>query len=88
MNVKFYKNEITSFLGHNGAGKTTTIQMLTGLLRVTSGNAYVCGHSIVREMQHIRKIISVCPQENILWDHMTCCEHVSLWFGIRGLRSR
>ena len=26
LSVKFYKNEISSFLGHNGAGKSTTMQ--------------------------------------------------------------
>jgi ATP-binding cassette subfamily A (ABC1) protein 1 len=31
LNLKFYKNQITSFLGHNGAGKTTTMSMLTGV---------------------------------------------------------
>lgn len=25
LNLKFYENQITSFLGHNGAGKTTTM---------------------------------------------------------------
>ena len=30
--------EIFAFLGPNGAGKTTTIQMLTTLLRPTSGS--------------------------------------------------
>ena len=25
LNVNFYENQITSFLGHNGAGKTTTM---------------------------------------------------------------
>lgn len=25
LNLNFYENQITSFLGHNGAGKTTTM---------------------------------------------------------------
>ena len=25
LNINFYENQITSFLGHNGAGKTTTM---------------------------------------------------------------
>ena len=25
LNLDFYENQITSFLGHNGAGKTTTM---------------------------------------------------------------
>ena len=35
--------EIFAFLGPNGAGKTTTIQMLTTLLRPTSGTISVDG---------------------------------------------
>lgn len=25
LNITFYENQITAFLGHNGAGKTTTL---------------------------------------------------------------
>jgi len=32
-------------------------------------------------------MISVCPQENVLWDHLTCEEHVLLWIGMKGLRT-
>jgi ABC-type multidrug transport system ATPase subunit len=35
--------EIFAFLGPNGAGKTTTIQMLTTLLRPTSGSIAIDG---------------------------------------------
>ena len=37
------KGEIFAFLGPNGAGKTTTIQMLTTLLRPTSGSMTLDG---------------------------------------------
>lgn len=33
LSVKFYKNEISAFLGHNGAGKSTTMHLLTGWLK-------------------------------------------------------
>lgn len=35
-----------SLLGHNGAGKTTTINVLTGALLPTEGDALICGHSV------------------------------------------
>jgi ABC-2 type transport system ATP-binding protein len=38
--------EIYAFLGLNGAGKTTTIRLLLGMVRPTSGEAYVLGARI------------------------------------------
>ena len=37
---------ICAFMGPNGAGKSTTVNMLTGLLSPTSGDATVAGLSI------------------------------------------
>ncbi|NLM30509.1 MAG: ATP-binding cassette domain-containing protein, partial [Methanomicrobiales archaeon] len=41
------EGETFGFLGPNGAGKTTTIRMLTGMTRITSGQALIHGHDIV-----------------------------------------
>ncbi|MEM3952225.1 MAG: ATP-binding cassette domain-containing protein, partial [Nitrososphaerota archaeon] len=43
------EGEIFGFLGPNGAGKTTTINMLTTVLKPTSGTAYVMGYDIVKQ---------------------------------------
>lgn len=42
---------IFGFIGPNGAGKSTTIKMITGLTNITSGEIYICGHSIKKEFE-------------------------------------
>lgn len=49
------KGELFALLGVNGAGKTTTIRMLSGLSRLTEGDAYIMGHSIISELSEVKK---------------------------------
>ncbi|MHA1245472.1 MAG: ABC transporter ATP-binding protein, partial [Candidatus Heimdallarchaeota archaeon] len=51
--------------------KTTTISMLTGTLRPTEGTATVGGYDIKSEMQKIKEMISVCPQEPAVYKFLS-----------------
>ena len=55
LNLTVQEGEIFAFLGVNGAGKTTTIRMLTGLTSPTSGDATVLGHSILTEIDEVKR---------------------------------
>src|SRR5690348_13492642 len=55
--------EIFGFLGPNGAGKSTTVRMLTTLLTITSGSAWVAGVDVVADPSETRKRIGVALQE-------------------------
>jgi ABC-2 type transport system ATP-binding protein len=55
--------EIFGFLGPNGAGKSTTVKMLTTLLSITAGTAYVAGLDVTREPDAVRQRIGVALQE-------------------------
>ena len=57
------QGELYGLLGVNGAGKSTTIKMLSCLLPPTAGDCLLNGHSIVKNTQEVKKIISVSPQE-------------------------
>lgn len=62
--------EVVGFLGPNGAGKTTTLEMLSGLLYPTSGQASVLGFLPARrEKDFLRGITLVMGNRNQLqWD--------------------
>ena len=55
-NVSFSidEGEIFALIGPNGAGKTTTIRMISTLIKPTSGDAEVDGHSIIKEPEKVR----------------------------------
>ncbi|KAM9719976.1 retinal-specific phospholipid-transporting ATPase ABCA4-like isoform 2-T2 [Menidia menidia] len=84
LNINFYEGQITSFLGHNGAGKTTTMSILTGLYPPTSGTAYINGRDIRTDMDIIRTSMGMCPQFNILFNHLTVEEHILFYSLLKG----
>ncbi|XP_060629951.2 retinal-specific phospholipid-transporting ATPase ABCA4 isoform X1 [Anolis sagrei] len=84
MNITFYEGQITAFLGHNGAGKTTTMSILTGLFPPTSGTIWVGGQDIQTHMDSIRQNIGMCPQYNILFNHLTVAEHIWFYSQLKG----
>ena len=55
LSLTLYEGQITCLLGHNGAGKSTTISLLTGMMAPTAGDAIVYGHSLVQELQLVRR---------------------------------
>jgi ABC-2 type transport system ATP-binding protein len=55
--------EVFGFLGPNGAGKSTTVKMLTTLLSITSGTAFVAGVDVAREPDEARRRMGVALQE-------------------------
>ncbi len=54
--------ELFAYLGPNGSGKTTTIKILTGLARRDSGDAYLHGFHIQRDMLQAKRQCGLVPQ--------------------------
>jgi ABC-2 type transport system ATP-binding protein len=81
------KGAICAFMGHNGAGKSTTVNMLTGLLSPTSGDATVAGLSIVSGSIELKKKIGVLPANLGLFDDLTVQEHLTLTGDVYGIPS-
>jgi len=70
--------EIFAFLGPNGAGKTTTIQMLTTLLRPTSGTIRVDGLDPAKHQSQVRQRFGIVFQDPTLDGDLTAYENMEL----------
>ncbi|KAF5933672.1 hypothetical protein HYC85_029843 [Camellia sinensis] len=80
------QGECFGMLGPNGAGKTSFINMMIGLLKPSSGTAYVEGLDIQTQMDEIYTSMGVCPQHNLLWENLTGREHLLFYGRLKNLR--
>lgn len=80
-----FEGEIFGFLGPNGAGKSTTINMLTTILRPTSGDATICGYDLIKNQSAVRRSIGVVPQESTADEDLTGVENVMLCADFYGI---
>ncbi|RPI87689.1 MAG: ABC transporter ATP-binding protein [Chloroflexi bacterium] len=86
VNFEVRAGEIFSLLGPNGAGKSTTISMLSCLLKPTQGDAFVLGHSILRDPQEVKASLGVVPQDIALYPDLSARENLEFWGKMYGLR--
>lgn len=77
--------ELFGLLGPNGAGKTTTINMLSTLLKPTSGYAEVAGFDVSKNRDAVRNSIGVVFQELALDNKLTGKENLEFHAMMYGL---
>lgn len=66
-----YEGEIYGLLGPNGAGKTTTLRIISTLIKVDEGDAFVDGISVVNNPEDVRGKIGFLTSELKLEDFFT-----------------
>ncbi|WP_235071051.1 ABC transporter ATP-binding protein [Leptolyngbya sp. Heron Island J] len=84
LTLKLLPGEVYGLLGPNGAGKTTTINLLSGLLRPDSGQVLIAGQSASKTT---KTYLGVMPQQNLLYQSLTCGENLAFFAKIYGVSS-
>jgi ABC-2 type transport system ATP-binding protein len=79
------KGEVLGFLGPNGAGKSTTMRMITGFIPPSSGDAKVCGISVIDNPAEAKTKIGYLPESAPLYHDMTVTGFLKFCASIRGL---
>jgi ABC-2 type transport system ATP-binding protein len=71
--------DLFGFIGPNGAGKTTTMRIIATLLEPTSGEAYVCGQSVISHPKETRRLVGYMPDFFGVYDDMTVIEYLEFF---------
>ncbi|CAI5478439.1 unnamed protein product [Closterium sp. Yama58-4] len=88
MSLALSRGECFGMLGPNGAGKTTCIHMMIGLVKPSSGTAFIEGKDILEEMDDVYTIMGVCPQHDLLWEQLTGREHLYFYGRLKNLHGQ
>jgi ABC-2 type transport system ATP-binding protein len=85
LNLKVTQNTCIGYLGPNGSGKSTTIKILTGLLRPTSGKAYLSGFDITRETRKAMQNVGAVVETPEFYPYLNPQEILEYFGKLRGM---
>jgi ABC-2 type transport system ATP-binding protein len=80
ISLQIKKGEVVGYVGPNGAGKTTTIKILTGLIRPSSGHAYVNGIDVTARPREALRTVGALVEVPGVYDYLTPHEMLT-YFG-------
>lgn len=77
------EGKILGFLGPNGAGKSTTMNILTGYISSTSGQALINGTDILENPAKAKAQIGYLPEQPPLYLDMTVKEYLNFIYDLK-----
>lgn len=84
LNLEIEEGEIFALLGQNGAGKSTTINILLGLIKATSGDAFINNISVTENPEKIKKHLAYIPETVLLYPNLSGIENLDFFSKIAG----
>ena len=77
--------EVTGYLGPNGSGKSTTMNLITGLIGMTSGQILFQGQLIQQDLIAYKRHTGYVPEEPHLYTHLSGAEYLTMVAQLRNL---
>src|SRR5438067_11858257 len=84
LDLQVAAQEVFGYLGPNGSGKTTTIRLLMGMIRPTSGSAYIFGLDCVRDAVDVKRKVGYLPGDIPQFGSLRGSRVVAYLGGMRG----
>lgn len=78
--------QIYGLLGPNGAGKSTIMNILTGYLAPTEGEAKVAGFRLPEQAQRAKACVGYLPEQPPLYPEMTVQEYLDFVAELKGVK--
>lgn len=88
VDLTFDWSEPVALLGPNGAGKTTLINVLTTMLGLFEGEAWVAGMDVRKDSQKVRALLGLMPQENNLYEPLSALDNLMLQGALHGMNTK
>ncbi len=86
LSLRVEENENVGLLGPNGAGKSTTLKILCGLLRASSGTAYIDGVDVAERPEQALSRIGAIVETPEFYSFLTPQETLGYLGRLRGMR--
>jgi ABC-2 type transport system ATP-binding protein len=85
LSLRIEGNQNVGFLGPNGAGKSTTLKIMCGLIRATSGKAYINGFDVAKDTEKALSQIGAIIETPEFYTFLTPKETLSYFGRLRGM---
>ncbi|MDN4608883.1 ABC transporter ATP-binding protein [Sporosarcina highlanderae] len=88
VSLQVEKGESFGLLGPNGAGKSTLISMICGLVPFETGDIWIDGKLVSKNLKEIKQMIGVVPQDIALYPTMSALDNLVFWGRMYGLSGK
>ena len=80
------ENTCIGYLGPNGSGKSTTIKILIGLIRPSSGHAFILGNDVAKDIRSALSDVGVLVEIPKFYSNLMPYETLSYFGKLRGMK--